>query len=118
MVQAGQVVLFHFPQTDLTRGKLRPAIILDKLPGSFDDWLICMISSQTRHYIDGFDVMITTADADYAKSGLKHRSVIRTGRLAVVDEGMLLGAIGEIDSKRLAQVKVNLVNWLNTSTEA
>ena len=48
MKKAGQVVLLRFPQTDLEQGKLRPALLLGKLPGEYDNWLICMISSQTR----------------------------------------------------------------------
>lgn len=39
MMLAGQVVLFRFPQTDLEEGKLRPALLLGKLPGEHDDWL-------------------------------------------------------------------------------
>jgi hypothetical protein len=39
MKQAGQIVLFRFPQTDLEEGKLRPALLLGKLPGAYDDWL-------------------------------------------------------------------------------
>jgi mRNA interferase MazF len=46
MKQAGQVVVYRFPQTDLEEGKLRPALLLGKLPGEYDDWLICMVSSQ------------------------------------------------------------------------
>jgi len=44
MKKAGQVVLFRFPQTDFEEGKLRPDLLLGKLPCRFDDWLICMIS--------------------------------------------------------------------------
>lgn len=33
MIQPGQIVLFHFPQTDLAEGKLRPALVLTQLPG-------------------------------------------------------------------------------------
>ena len=113
MAHAGQIVLFRFPQTDLRRGKLRPALIVGKLPGSFEDWLICMISSQTHHHIDGFDNIISTEDADFSQSGLKNSSVIRVGRLAVVDVSLLLGSIGEVDTNRLAQVKENLANWLS-----
>lgn len=40
MAHAGQITLFHFPQTNLQEGKLRPALIIGQLPGSFDDWLI------------------------------------------------------------------------------
>ena len=40
MILEGQIVLFRFPQTDQKDGKIRPALILRKLPGKFDDWLI------------------------------------------------------------------------------
>ena len=113
MAHAGQIVLFRFPQTDLRPGKLRPALIIEKLPGPFDDWLICMISSQTHHRIEGFDKVVTSTDTDFTQSGLKSASLVRVGRLAVVDVHMLLGSIGEVDSSRLARVRANLANWLN-----
>lgn len=84
MKEAGQVVAFRFPQTDLEEGKLRPALLLGKLPGNYDDWLICMISSQTHQYIAGFDEIVQESDADFGESGLKVASVIRVRRLAVV----------------------------------
>jgi mRNA interferase MazF len=113
MKKAGQVVVFRFPQTDLEEGKLRPALLLGKLPGEYDDWLICMISSQTHQYISGFDELVKDSDEDFEQSGLKVTSVIRVGRLAVVSGEILLGAIGEISSERLNRVKKNLSNWLS-----
>lgn len=70
MKKAGQVVVFRFPQTDLEEGKLRPALLLGKLPGEYDDWLICMISSQTHQYITGFDENVNDSDEDFEQSGL------------------------------------------------
>ena len=113
MKKSGQVVVFRFPQTDLEEGKLRPALLLGKLPGEYDDWLICMISSQTRQYITSFDEIIQDSDEDFKQSGLKVTSVIRVGRLAVVSGEILLGAIGEISGERLSRVKKNLSNWLS-----
>ena len=113
MAKAGQIVLFRFPQTDLTRGKLRPALVIGKLPGNFDDWVICMISSQIRHQISGFDDLIEITDADFAQTGLKTTSIVRVGRLAVVDVSLLLGQIGQVDSQRLTKIKINLANWLH-----
>jgi len=110
--QTGQIVVFRFPQTDLEEGKLRPALLLGKLPGEYDDWLICMISSQTRQYIAGFDEIVQEDDDDFGASGLKVTSVIRVGRLAAVSGGILIGAIGQVSSKRLRRVKQNLANWL------
>lgn len=113
MKQAGQVVLFGFPQADLAAGKLRPALLLGKLPGKYDDWLICMISGQTRQYIDQFDELVQEDDPDFAESGLKKASVIRVGRLAVVEGQILVGAIGQISSERLARIKGHLAAWLH-----
>jgi len=113
MKKSGQVVVFRFPQTDFEEGKLRPALLLGKLPGEYDDWLICMVSSQTRQYISGFDEVIEDSSKDFKQSGLKVTSVIRVGRLAVVSGDILLGAIGEISSERLNRVKNNLSNWLS-----
>lgn len=112
MKQAGQIVLFRFPQTDLIQGKLRPALLLGKLPGPYDDWLICMISSQTQHCVQEFDEIVQENAPDFAASGLKAPSVIRVGRLAVVEGEVLLGAIGEISSERLQRIKRRLADWL------
>lgn len=113
MKQAGQVVIFRFPQTDLEEGKFRPALLLGKLPGEYDDWLICMISSQTRHYIAGFDEMMQESDSDFSESGLKVASIIRVGRIAVVSGEILLGAIGQVSSERLGRIKTHLTDWLS-----
>jgi len=113
MKQTGQVVVFRFPQTNLEEGKLRPALLLGKLPGEYDDWLICMISSQTHQYIAGFDELIQESEDDFGESGLKVPSVIRVGRLAVVSGEILLGAIGQVSNERLGRVKKHLSDWLS-----
>ena len=112
MKKSGQIVLFSFPQTDQLDAKLRPALLIGRLPGQFGDWLICMISSQLRHYVEGFDEIIHQDAADFSTSGLKAASVVRVGRLAVVDESILVGSIGEIAPERLGRIKTGLANWL------
>jgi mRNA interferase MazF len=113
MKEAGQIVVFPFPRTDLEGGKLRPALLLGKLPGNYDDWLICMISSQTQQFIAGFDEIVRENDVDFKESGLKVESVIRVGRLAVVSGEMLIGALGQVTGERLRRVKKNLSDWLS-----
>jgi mRNA interferase MazF len=54
MIRERQVVLFRFPQTNQTTGKLRPALVIRKVPGPHEDWLICMISSQLSREVTGF----------------------------------------------------------------
>ena len=101
MKKAGQVILFRFPQTVLDEGKLRPALLLGKLPGDYDDWLICMIASQIKQHIPDFDEIVDETDNDFTESGLKVQGIIRAGRLAVVSDDFLLGAIGHISPERL-----------------
>lgn len=113
MIEEGQVVLFPFPQTDQTTGKLRPALVLRRCPGPHDDWLICMISSQLRHEIRGTDEVVRQDDPDFAQTGLKLPSVIRATRLAVVASGMLQGAIGSLPAQRFGRVRKRIAHWIS-----
>lgn len=112
MIREGQIILFRFPQADQVSGKLRPALVIRKLPGPYNDWLICMISSQISQLIPEFDEILSEEDTDFEHSGLKESSVIRISRLAVVDRSVLLGAVGEIDTQRLTRIKHRLSNWI------
>jgi len=71
-----------------------------------------MISSQTRHYLPNFDEIVQESDSDFSQSGLKLESVIRVGRLAVVEGETLLGEVGKISSERLRRVKSHLAEWM------
>ncbi len=112
MKRPGTITLIRFPQTDLAAGRLRPALILAKIPGPYDDWLICMISSRLRQHAEPLDEIVDTEDSDFARSGLKVRSVFRVGRLAVVEESLLEGVLGEISSDRLRRIRERLATWL------
>ena len=112
MITEAQIVLFRFPQTDQTEAKLRPALVLRRLPGQYNDWIICMISSQLHQEIPDFDEVITPSDSDFQQSGLKLASVIRISRLAVVNSDVLLGKLGQIDTQRLSRIKQRLANWI------
>lgn len=115
MIHEGQIVLFRFPQTDQTTGKLRPALVLRKLPGPYDDWLVCMISSELSQSVPELDEIIREKDTDFSISGLKRPSVIRTTRVAVVERRFLVGAIGEIAADRLDRIRNALSRWIRRS---
>ena len=103
MISEGQLVLFRFPQTDQTVGKLRPALVLRRLPGQHNDWLICMISSNLDQEVPEFDEVITPDDLDFKESGVK---------VEVVDGGILLGKLGQIDTQRLIRIRHKLSHWI------
>ena len=56
--KAGQVAILHFPKADLVQGKPRPVLLVTPVPGPYDDWLVCMISTQLQQAVEGFDEVI------------------------------------------------------------
>jgi PemK-like, MazF-like toxin of type II toxin-antitoxin system len=92
--------------------KLRPVLLLCKTPGDFDDWLVCMISSQLHQAQVGFDEIIQISDEDYSGSGLKSPSVFRLSRLAVVESTLLTGSIGRISSQRTREIRQRISRWI------
>ena len=115
MVREGQIVLFRFPQTDHAGVKVRPALVVRALPGDYEDWLICMISSRIGQAIPEFDEIVFNDDPEFPVSGLRTSSVIRVGRLAVAASSVLAGTIGEISSERLSRIQRALAEWLRNA---
>ena len=74
-----------------------------------------MISSQIHQAIPNIDDIIETTDIDFSNSGLKTASVIRLTRLAVVEETIFVGKIGEISTNRLTKLKKQLSEWIEKS---
>lgn len=109
--RAGQIVLTPFPYTDLSGAKLRPVLMLRRA-SRFDDFLVCMVSSQLDKAEAGFDEVLAPGDFDFATSGLKVPSVLRLSRLAVLDASLLVGSIGSIGDERLARVRQRLAAWI------
>ncbi|MBI4755349.1 MAG: type II toxin-antitoxin system PemK/MazF family toxin [Betaproteobacteria bacterium] len=112
MKQAGQIVLTPFPYADLSGAKLRPVLMLRQGSRRFDDWLVCMVSSQVHQAEAGLDEVIAPGDSDFPLSGLKVPSVLRLSRLAVLDGAVLAGSIGTISDDRLGRVRQRLARWI------
>lgn len=104
MKQAGQIVVFHFPHTDLEEGKLRPALLLSKLPGEYDDCLICMVSSQSRQYIAGFDEIIKKATTTLVKADWRFQVFFLLGGWQLFPEKFFL----------VQSVKYQMNDWLES----
>ena len=112
MIEPGQVVLFRFPHTNQQEGKMRPTLLVAKVPGRFDDWLVCAISTQLHQQVPDFDEIIRETDDDFVPSGLKSESLIRVGRLGVLTSATFEGAVGQISTERLQRIKTHLAEWL------
>ncbi len=112
MKRAGQIVLTPFPHTDLSKAKLRPVLLLKQASVRFDDWLVCMVSSQLQQTDADLDETVSPDDTDFLASGLKTARVCRLSRLAVLDGGILVGSIGVIGDERLTAIRQRLAKWI------
>ena len=106
------IVLVPFPYIDLSGSKLRPALMVRQASRRFDDWLVCMVSSQLQQAEPDLDEFLSPEDDDFSATGLKASSVVRPSRLAVVEGAMLVGCLGVISDERLERLRQRLAIWL------
>ncbi|MEK7060320.1 MAG: type II toxin-antitoxin system PemK/MazF family toxin [Patescibacteria group bacterium] len=104
MYKLGHIVLTPFPFTDLSTNKVRPALILGTQDRG-DDITVCFISSVLQDKVHKFEVVIDEKEKDFLKTGLKLKSIIKTTKIATLDKAVVLGKIGELDSKNVQKVK-------------
>ena len=109
-MKEGDVVLTPVPQAD-GQVKNRPAIILREMP-PYNDVLVCGVSTQLHHRVEGLDEIISPSDADFAASGLLSESLIRLGFLAVLPRQHIAGSIGSISSERHRRLLETLSKYL------
>jgi len=88
------------------------------MPGPFDDWLLCAITSQLRHEVKFWDEMIRETDGDFKTSGLRAPSLIRLGKMATVEGPLLEETLGRISNQRLGEVLARLCARLKGQAEA
>jgi mRNA interferase MazF len=109
-MNSGDIVLAPLSQAD-GQIKKRPAVVLRPVP-PFNDLLVCGVSTQLRHFIDGLDEIIWTGDADFSTSGLLQSSVIRVGLLTTLPRKEFIGSIGKISPERHHRLLAQLAEFL------
>ena len=116
-MRPGDVVLIRLPQFAGGPSKLRPALVLALLPGSYQNVLICGISTQLEELQPDWDELIGPEDADFRDSGLHRASAIRLSYLYAAHSQELVGAIGWIARERLTRILKRLVGVLSPTPQ-
>lgn len=111
-MKEGSIVLFRFPYTDQSVGKLRPALVVKDVNAQFGDWLVCMISSNLDQADAETDLTILDTDNAFLETGFKMSSLFRLKRIAVMNKDEMQGSIGHVSEDFLAQVKFRLAQWI------
>lgn len=103
---AGQIVLIPFPFSDLSRSKLRPAMVL--ADAGRGDWILCQITS--KPYGDPRSIQLT--DADFAAGSLAVVSYVRPGKLFTASSGLIRAGAGRLTSEAFGRARDAVIDLL------
>ena len=102
----GQVVLVHFPFSDLTASKLRPAVVLTE--AGRGDWILCQITSKS--YGDACAVPVD--NGDFARGSLRVASYARPGKLFTAHSTLVAGNVGKLHAGKFTAVRDAVVKLI------
>jgi len=88
-----KIVLIHFPFTDLSDSKLRPALVHHE---SNYDVNVAFISSKIPAPLQDSDFLVSMDHPSFLSTGLKVTSVIKFDKIATISKDLIEGEIGEI----------------------
>ena len=103
---AGQIVIVHFPFSDLTASKLRPAIVLAE--AGRGDWVLCQITSKSY----GDPRAMQLDGTDFAHGSLRLTSYARPGKLFTAHASLVAGLAGELVAAKFAAVRDAVVQMI------
>jgi mRNA interferase MazF len=101
MFEFGSIVLTRFPFTDLSGGKIRPALVVSRDNYRRADVVLAFITARS-HAAANPDAPET---APTRENGLKVDSVVRFDKLATLERRVVVGKIGDADSAFLSEAK-------------
>lgn len=103
------IVLVRFPFSDLSRTKLRPAVVL--ADAGRDDWILCQVTSQP--YTDPLAVEVT--NGDLSSGSFRMNSYARPGKLFTANTTVMTKQIGELKPEKLEEVIRAVISLLEIS---
>jgi mRNA interferase MazF len=106
---AGAVVLVRFPFSDLSRSKLRPAVVL--ADAGRGDVVLCQVTSKSY----GDDRAVTIAGTDLATGSLRVTSFARPGKIFTANEAIITTAVADLTPEAFSRVLDAVVLLLRPS---
>jgi mRNA interferase MazF len=103
----GDIVLVPFPNSDLTPGKLRPALVLYE-DAIEKETTIAYISSRTPIILAPCDILVTRGTPSFDESGLKLNSVIKLNKISTIKNCFIVGLLGSADDAVQTEVNKSL----------
>ena len=103
----GQVVLVPFPFSDLSRTKMRPAVVLADAGRA--DWILCQVTSNPY----GDEKAIVLSEKDFQSGALRVTSYARPGKLFTANASLIVESVGELKKSTIKKMVESVVTILN-----
>lgn len=103
--KTGDIVLVNFPFTDLVSSKVRPAVVVTT---KGEDVIILGIFSRIPETIQESWVVIEATAEYFSKTGLKKKSIIKTEKIAVIQNSIIRKTLGALQEDIFSIVKEKL----------
>ncbi len=108
----GSVVLVPFPFSDLSRAKLRPAVVL--ADAGRGDWILAQVTSKPY----GDPRALPLADADFESGSLRTASYLRPGKIFTADQSLLVAEVGTLKQERFRDIMTAVISVLDPARSA
>jgi len=99
-----RVVLVPFPFDDLSGAKVRPAVCLTEVVGVWRHVVLAFLTSVVPAQLEPTDLLIAPSEPDFARTGLRVRSVLRLHRMVTVPTRIIQRQLGVLTPNLQAEV--------------
>jgi mRNA interferase MazF len=108
-VPKGRTILIHFPFTDLSSTKLRPALVIYE---GHLDVTIAPMTTQRPHPPLPSDLLIRKGTPSFEAAGLKEESWLLIDKISTLEKTFIAGILGEADDNLKREVNEKIVQCL------
>ena len=112
-MKKGDIILIHYPFTNLASDKLRPALIIspDYYNDRSQDILLMYITSNTLSQALE-DFLISKTHPEFSLTGLKKDSLLKISKISILSKSLVRRALGQIGPQILSEIHKRLKAFL------
>lgn len=103
-----KIVLAPFPFDDLSSQKIRPALKLTRVIGTYRQTVLAFITSKVPPALLPSDLVLDSTQADFKTTGLKVTSTLRLHLLYTIANDQIIRELGELPPELATEVESRL----------
>lgn len=108
-MKIGDIILIPFPFAEITKVKLRPALVISETKDKYHDLIVCAISSVVPDEIGEFELLIKPETLNK----LKTNSIIKVDRIFTLKKENKIADLGFLSNAELDLFKTKFIQLIN-----